>query len=176
MGLAVPLAAPISGSLLRIDVIGDKRLIAHLNRIHKSIRRMRTVGVDRAGKYLYDKKRADCKAGLYSGKEVAPNKWRYGWEYLGGPAKYEFTGSVLDAHELGKRVNAAVDSIEVSLNPMKSPHAAMIHGPMSAGETYSGLFYSPMLKKLVKTRPWMQAQLIERAKTAIILVKAYKGM
>jgi len=180
MGLSIPSAGSSSGpalpgAFMSMSVSGTERLASRFAMIREKIKRSRTTGVDRCGRYLYTKKRNDCKAGLYSGKEVAPNTWRYGWEYLGGPAKYEFTGSVLDAHELGKRVNANVDIIEVSLNPSKSPHAAMIHGRISEGEGSSGIFYSPMMKKMIQTRPWMKAQEEELRECVKIVMTTYKG-
>jgi len=164
-----------TGNLFTVRVTGTERLKSHVTKIHKRIHRLRTVGVDRAGRYFLDKKKLDCKMGLYSGKEVAPNKWRYGWEHLGGPPKYQFTGSVLDAHELGKRVNADTDRIEIRLNISKAPHAALIHGKMSHGELSSGIFYSPLLKKFVKTRPWMKVEESEIRSSIVILIKTYRG-
>jgi len=172
MGLNIPAAPPVTANMFRLTIIGEERLILKLRRMHNSIRRSRTAGVDRVGKYLFGKKREDCKAGLYSGQEVAPNKWRYGWKYLGGPAIYEFTGAVLKAHELGNRTNADIDVIDVSVNVNKAPHAALIHGMM---HSTAGAFTSPMMKRLVKTRPWMRATDEERLKARNLIVATYIG-
>jgi len=177
MGLAIPsgpglASPPITGKMFSMRVIGTEQLRVKLTLMHTRMKRTRSVGIDRVGKYLLSKKKEDCKAGLYSGKEVAPNKWRYGWEYLGGPAIYEFTGSVLKAHELGKRVNADIDTIDVFINPAVSPHAALIHGYI---HSTAGAFTSPMMKRLVKTRPWMKATEDEKNTAMAILIKTYLG-
>jgi len=152
-------------------VFGVERLIKKIKGKHKQIRRVRSVGVKRAGRYLYEEKREKCKQGLYSGQEVAPNKWRYGWSHLGGPADYHFTKNLLNAHKLGAAVIGSPDRIEVSLDLQKAPYGGLIHGPMR-GKT---MFYNPRMKMLVESRPWMKIQKGEAKETVRILIRTYRG-
>lgn len=152
-------------------VYGVEKLMGRLKVKSKQVKRVRSVGVQRAGRWLYEHKRELCKQGLYSGQEVAPNRWRYGWQYLGGPAKYHFTKNLLNAHRLGKLVMGHIDRIEVFIDIGQAPYAALIHGPME-GATY---FQSPRLDKMVRTRPWMRITEEETVRTAFILHRTYKG-
>ena len=157
---------------LRITVTGSDIAAARIRKVHDGVKRARTVGVDRVGKYLYDKKRSDCKAGLYGGRAVGPNTYRFGWEYLGGPAITKFTGATLNAHRLGKRVNTSSgDRIEVVLDTTLAPHAALIHGNIEGNEEY---FLNPMLRMLVKTRPWMKITKEERGEAIRIIKFTYQ--
>ena len=160
-----------TGMGFNITVLGTKRLIDRVNNIKKRVVRSRTVGVSRAGKKLYERKRLACKMGLYGGKEVGPNTYRFGWAYLGPPTSNVFTGAVLNAHRLGKRVNGAIDRIEVVLDTAKAPHAALIHGPMNS-ETN---FYNPMIRRFVKTRPWMKISAEDHTEAYGEIIRTYFG-
>lgn len=158
---------------LRLTVQGNDVLAAKLKVMRGKVKRVRTVGVSRVGQYLYKKKRNDCLQGLYSGKEVAPNTYRFGWKYLGGPAVSHFTGATLNAHKLGRRVNSSSsDRIEVSLDTTAAPHAALIHGNIKGATEY---FYNPLLKQLVKTRPWMKITQEERGEAVKLIKFTYQG-
>jgi len=163
----------ISHMGIRLTVEGNDVLAKKLRVKRDRVKRVRTVGVSRVGKYLYEKKRNDCKQGLYSGKEVAPNTYRFGWQYLGGPAISHFTGATLNAHKLGRRINSSSsDRIEVSLDTAAAPHAALIHGNIKGATEY---FYNPLLKQLVKTRPWMKITLEERGEAVKLIKFTYQG-
>ena len=162
--------APAIG--ISITVLGNEALAKKLLKMRNKVRRVRTTGVNRVGKYLYEKKRSDCKAGLYSGREVAPNTYRFGWQYLGGPAVTHFTKATLNAHRLGKRVAGYVDRIEVSLDTTLAPHAALIHGNIKGSTEY---FENKMLGMLVKTRPWMKITEEERGAAVKIIKFTYQG-
>jgi len=154
-----------------ITVLGNEVLAKKVAGMSSRIRRARTVGVDRVGRYLYEKKRNDCKMGLYGGREVGPNVYRYGWQYLGGPAVTKFTGATLNAHKLGKRINATTDRIEVVLDTSLAPHAALIHGNIRGDAEF---FYNPILKALVKARPWMKITQEERGQATWIIKFTYQ--
>ena len=120
-----------------LRVTGIQGLQKHIKQVSASIKRSRYIGIPRVGRYLFNKKRLDCKMGLYSGQEVAPNKWRYGWENLGGPAKNYFTKATLNAHRIsGPKFGKTGDIVAVSLNSAKAPHAEMIHGPINSMSSY----------------------------------------
>ena len=154
-----------------LKVYGIGLLQKHINLVSNSIRRMRYVGVPRIGRYLLNSRKTRCKMGLYSGQEVAPNKWRYGWEHLGGPAKNYFTKATLEAHEMiNTRHGIIGDVTGVMLNPIKSPHAAMIHGPIDSLSSY---FYNERLETYVKTRPWMRVTREDKETCVGVLAGTY---
>ena len=154
-----------------ITVIGNEVVGKRLLDVSSRIERARTIGVDRVGKYLFAKKKELCKGGLYGGQEVGPNTYRYGWQYLGGPAITKFTGATLNAHRLGKRINAATDRIEVVLDTSQVPYAAFIHGNIRGDTEF---FYNEILKTLVKTRPWMKITEEERGEAVWIIKFTYQ--
>ena len=165
------IAIPAIG--MTITVSGSKQLADKIKRKHGQVKRVRTTGVDRVGRYLYKEKRNKCKMGLYSGREIAPNTYRFGWQYLGGPAQTNFSGATLNAHKLGRRVNSSSsDRIEVVLDTSEAPHAALIHGNIEGAAEY---FYNPMLRMLVKARPWMKITQEERGEAVKIIKFTYQG-
>lgn len=156
-----------------LRITGIRRVQSRINQVRASIARTRHVGVPKVGRYLLKKKKLDCKMGLYGGQEVAPNKWRYGWETLGGPAKNYFTKATLNAHEVsGSRFSKGGDSIFVSINLSKAPHARLIHGPIDRLSSY---FYNKRLKAQVRQRPWMAATRTEKEACVGIIAGTYGG-
>jgi len=158
-------------ALFDLDIQGLDRLQKHIVDIRSQVSRARHVGVERCGKYLFYTKIQKCQEGLYSGQEVAPNKWRYGWEYLGGPAAYEFTKNLLNSHRLGPLQIGIIDRIEVWLDMNQAPYASFIHGPME-GKTF---FYNQRLRMLVETRPWMKVTEDELKMCMFHTISAYRG-
>lgn len=142
------------GKIFGLRVTGVERLQKRIQSVRKNVMHMRRVGVPRIGRYLLKSKKEECKMGLYSGQETAPNKWRYGWEILDGPAKNYFTKAVLNAHEMiDAKYSLSGDTVGVFLNPAVAPHGAMIHGPIKSLSSY---FYNERLQTYVRTRPWMR--------------------
>lgn len=159
--------------MIDMNVLGAEKLRKRILSVRTSIQRARHVGIPRVGRYLYNVKRLKCKMGLYSGQEVAPNKWRYGWEYLGGPAKNYFTKATLNAHFMMKpHFGLQGDIVGVVLDSAAAKHATMIHGSIGSLSSY---FYNPRLDAYVKTRPWMKGTRDEKEACIGIIAGAYGG-
>lgn len=158
---------------LKMSVIGVEKLALRINSVRAKTMKMRTVGVSRAGSFLLVEKKDKCKQQLYGGQEVAPNKYRYGWQYLGGPAIYHFQKYVYNAHRKGKVMHSGnTDSVDVVLDTALARHAGLIHGPTRGG-AYG--FFNPRLQQMVKYRYWMRADIDELRMCMVVLIKAYKG-
>lgn len=157
--------------MFELKVFGIENLQRHIHQIDSRFTKMRSSsgGMKRIAGWLLKEKKNKCKMGLYSGQEVAPNKWKYGWEHLGGPAIYHFTKSVLNAHHVG---NVRYDFASVVLEVAEAPHAAVIHGSFSS---ISARFFSPRLNKWVKQRPWMKVTREEKEMCIQILTYTYRG-
>lgn len=159
----------MSPDAFEMRIFGLVRVARKMKALEQRITRMNTLGVKRVGTFLLNEKKNKCKMGLYSGQEVAPNKYRYGWEHLGGPAVYHFTKSVLNSHKL---VFIGTDKVQVELDAGIAPHASMIHGPI---DRMSGHFYNARIDAHVRQRPWMKATREEKETILQILTYTYRG-
>ena len=157
--------------MFKLKVLGIPALQKRFFELDKKVTKMRSSsgGMKRIAGYLVNEKKNKCKMGLYSGQEVAPNKWRYGWETLGGPATYQFTKSVLNAHRIGTVI---YDFVNVVLDVPLAPHAAMIHGDINSLSSY---FWNDRIDAYVKQRPWMKATREEKETCIQILIYTYWG-